>query len=86
MVLSLLNVRIILPIAFTSIKKQMKRDNTPEENTHRSMFSSTDMSGVSLKQQLKYVRITTRELTLMLWDSYRKYWIKQRRDRNAENK
>ena len=82
MVLSLLNVRIILPIAFTSIKKQMKKENTPEENTHRSMFSSTDMSGVSLKQQLKYVRITTKELTLMLWDYWRKWYKRQ----NTENK
>ena len=78
MVLSLLNVRIILPIAFTSIKKQMKKENTPEENTHRSMFSSTEESGVTLKQQLKYVRITTRELTLMLWTYWREWYKKQK--------
>ena len=59
-----------------------KKENTPEENTHRSMFSSTDMSGVSLKQQLKYVRITTKELTLMLWDYWRKWYKRQ----NTENK
>ena len=60
----------------------MKKENTPEENTRKSTYSSIDMSGVSLQQQLKYVRITTKELTLMLWDYWRKWYKRQ----NTENK
>ena len=77
---------IILPIAFMNITNRPKLPRIHVTQLIKSMYSSSDQNGVTLREQLKYVKITLKEISVILWDSFRDHIIKERENKGTDTK
>jgi hypothetical protein len=50
----------------------------PDNQQRKSMFSSSDKDGTTFREQLDYIKLTTKEITIILWKTFREYISKQR--------
>ena len=67
----------------TNPKKSHPLANT---NKTQSAYSSSDTIGTTLEEQLDYIKLTTKEISSILWNTFRDYIIQQRINNRTDTK
>jgi hypothetical protein len=61
-----------------------KLQHIQDTNKTQSVYSSSDTIGTTLEEQLDYIKLTTKEIVFILWNSWRDYFIRQRNNNRAD--
>ena len=63
-----------------------KSQNIPDTNKTSSVYSSSEKNGTTLEEQLDYIKLTIKEITSILWNNWRDYFIRQRNNNRTDTK
>jgi len=63
-----------------------KLQHIPDTNKTPSVYSSSEKNGTTLEEQLDYIKLTIKEITSILWNNWRNYFIRQRNNNRIDTK
>jgi len=63
-----------------------KSQNIPDTNKTSSVFSSSQQNGTTLLEQLDYIKLTMKELTSILFNTWRDHMIEFQRNNRKRPK
>ena len=61
-----------------------KLQHIQDTNKTQFVYSSSDTIGTTLEEQLDYIKLTTKEIVFILWNSWRDYFIRQRNNNRTD--
>ena len=61
-----------------------KLQHIQDTNKTQFVYSSSDTIGTTLEEQLDYIKLTTKEIVFILWNSWRDYFIRQRNNNRID--
>ena len=63
-----------------------KLQHIQDTNKTQFVYSSSDTIGTTLEEQLDYIKLTTKEISSILWNTFRDYIIQQRINNRTDTK
>jgi hypothetical protein len=63
-----------------------KLQHIQDTNKTPSVYSSSEKNGTTLEEQLDYIKLTIKEITSILWNNWRNYFIRQRNNNRIDTK